>query len=77
MPRFASRMLGATLTISPGVTVYALKDDGSGKAPALVVEAGAKLVADGNSASPITFTSALPSQFLPQAGAWNRQNGIS
>ena len=61
---------GATLTIAPGVTIYALKDDGNNKAPTLVIERGAKINADGTSMNPITFRSALDSSFLPKAGTW-------
>ena len=61
---------GATLTIAPGVTIYALKDDGNNKAPSLVIERGAQINADGTSMNPITFRSALDSSFLPKAGTW-------
>merc|ERR1719473_2657802 len=50
---------GATLTIAPGTTIYASSDDGNGKAPALIIEMGAKLIADGTADSPITFTTAV------------------
>lgn len=61
---------GATLTIEKGTTIKALKDDGLGKAPTLVVQQGAKIMADGTADAPITFTSALPSSQLPATGTW-------
>ena len=61
---------GATLTIEAGTTITSLADDGKGKAPALVVERGAKIMADGTAAKPITFTSAKPAAVLPQVAAW-------
>ena len=60
----------ATLTIEAGVTVYGYKDDGSGSAPALVIETGASISAVGTSSAPITFSSALPPALLPAAGSW-------
>ncbi len=47
---------GATLTIQPGTIIYGDKDTKG----ALIVEQGAKIIADGTSAQPIVFTSALP-----------------
>ena len=61
---------GMTLTIEAGTTITSLADDGKGKAPALVVERGAKIMADGTAAKPITFTSAKPAAVLPQVAAW-------
>ena len=61
---------GATLTIEPGTVIESLSDDGSGLAPALVIERGAKIMADGTAENPITFTSALPDDELPQRGTW-------
>jgi hypothetical protein len=60
----------ATLTIAPGVTVWALRDDGEGLAPALFIQPGAMIIADGTADMPITFQSALPPQFLPARGMW-------
>ena len=63
-------LAGATLTIEAGTTILALADDGKGKAPALVIEQGAKIEAKGTKSRPITFTSALPKHVLPRAGTW-------
>jgi len=47
---------GATLTIEPGTVIYGDKaSKGS-----LIIEQGAKIIADGTAAQPIVFTSALP-----------------
>ena len=49
---------GATLTIEPGVTIYA--DFGtSTEAPALIITQGSKIDANGTAAKPIIFTSSL------------------
>jgi len=48
---------GATLTIQPGTVIYGDKDSKG----AVIVEQGAKIMADGTSTQPIVFTSALPS----------------
>jgi|TARA_B100001741_G_scaffold310125_1_gene308882 hypothetical protein len=48
---------GVTLTIEAGTTIKAAADDGAGLAPALIIEQGAKIMAVGTAASPITFTS--------------------
>ena len=61
---------GYTLTIEEGATVYGYRDDGSGKAPSLVIEQGAKIWAAGTVDKPITFTSALHPSLLPQRGTW-------
>jgi hypothetical protein len=61
---------GATLTIEAGVTIYGYKDDGTGAAPCLVIESGSMIEAVGTSSAPITFTSAMPSSFLPASGMW-------
>merc|ERR550514_1579386 len=61
---------GKTLTINAGATVYAYADDGTGKAPALVIEKGAKIMAVGTKTSPITFTSAMSSFNFPARGLW-------
>lgn len=61
---------GATLTIEPGTVIKANSDDGYGLAPALIVERGAKIIADGRTDAPITFTSSLPESELPQRGTW-------
>ncbi len=47
---------GATLTIEPGTVIYG---DKASKG-ALIIEQGAKIIADGTAAQPIVFTSALP-----------------
>jgi hypothetical protein len=51
---------GVKMTISPGVTVYATPTTASGIAPALIVERGGILIADGTSDAPITFTALNP-----------------
>ena len=61
---------GATLTIEPGTTIKSEQDDGTGLAPALIIERGGKLIADGTKDNPITFTSNLPESELPQRGTW-------
>ncbi|MBS1271990.1 MAG: hypothetical protein MAGBODY4_01126 [Candidatus Marinimicrobia bacterium] len=61
---------GATLTIEAGTTIKSKSDDGNGLAPALVIERGAKIIADGTADNPITFTSDLPEEDLPQRGTW-------
>ncbi len=61
---------GITLTIEPGTVIKSNADDGTGLAPALVIERGAKIIADGTADNPITFTSALPESELPQRGTW-------
>ncbi len=60
----------SVLTIEPGTTIKALPDNGEGDAPALVIEVGSQLNADGTADAPITFTSALPEEELPQRGTW-------
>ena len=61
---------GVTLTIMPGVTIVAESDDGTGKAPVLVVLPGATILAEGTADAPITFTSTAESSELPAAGLW-------
>ncbi|CAD7699606.1 unnamed protein product [Ostreobium quekettii] len=61
---------GATLTIQAGTTIFAYSDNGAGKAPALVVERGGQIMAEGNADAPITFTSALNARHLPRRGTW-------
>ncbi len=61
---------GAILTIEPGTVIKALPDDGQGLAPALVIERGAKIMAEGTAENPITFTSNLPETELPARGTW-------
>ena len=51
---------GVTLTIEPGTTVKSLSDDGAGLAPALVIEQGGMIMAEGTADNPITFTSNIP-----------------
>ena len=59
-----------TLTIEPGTIIKSKQDDGTGLAPALVVERGGKIIADGTREKPITFTSNLPDSELPARGTW-------
>lgn len=61
---------GVTLTIEPGTVIKSEADDGTGLAPALIIERGAKIIADGTVDAPITFTSNLPEDQLPQRGTW-------
>jgi hypothetical protein len=63
---------GVTLTIEEGTTIYSMADDGKGLAPALVIERGARIVAEGTAAKPITFTSVLPQDVLDRnpMGNW-------
>ena len=62
---------GVTLTIEPGTTIYSNEDDGFGLAPALIVEQGAKIYAEGTVDAPITFTSVLnPEDMLDLRGNW-------
>jgi hypothetical protein len=61
---------GVSLTIEPGTIIKSLQDDGTGLAPALVIEQGGKLIADGTKDKPITFTSNLPDSELPAKGTW-------
>lgn len=61
---------GATLWIEPGTTIQALPYGRTGKAPVLVIERGARIVADGTADAPITFTSAMDPSLLPQRGLW-------
>lgn len=61
---------GITLTIEPGVVIKANADDGTGLAPALIIKRGARIIADGTADAPITFTSSLPEDQLPQRGTW-------
>ena len=51
---------GVTLRIDAGVTIYATPTSEQGVAPALIVEQGGMLVADGTEQSPITFTALNP-----------------
>ena len=53
---------GATLSIQAGATIYAAPVDPNGLAPALVVETGGMLIADGAESAPITFTALNPEQ---------------
>ena len=61
-----------TLTIEAGTTIRAQQDDGQGLAPALVVEMGGKLIADGTKDAPITFTSILN----PDDSDWGDGRGL-
>lgn len=60
---------GVTITIEAGVTIEALADDGEGLAPCLVIKRGAKIMAEGSSSAPITFTSYLPED-MKDRGSW-------
>merc|ERR1719409_509276 len=40
------------------------------KAPALIVDRGGTIMADGTKTAPITMTSALPPKHLPRRGTW-------
>ena len=51
---------GVTLTIEPGTTIKSLSDDGAGLAPALVIEQGGMIMAEGTADNPITFNSIIP-----------------
>jgi hypothetical protein len=66
---------GVTLTIEKGTTIYALADDGKGLAPALVIERGARIVAEGTADDPITFTSVLPQDILNR-NPWGNWGGL-
>jgi hypothetical protein len=55
---------GVTLTIEKGTTIYSLPDDGNGLAPALIIERGAVIMAEGTATEPITFTSSLSQEAL-------------
>ncbi len=61
---------GITLTIEPGTVIKSLQNDANGNAPALVIERGGKIMAEGTADNPITFTSVLPEDQLPQRGTW-------
>jgi hypothetical protein len=62
---------GATLTIEPGATVYSRADDGAGLAPALVIERGAQIIANGREDAPITFTTELSeADMIDPRGNW-------
>ena len=50
---------GVTLTIEAGTTVKSLSDDGAGLAPALVIEQGGMIMAEGTADSTIKFRSNL------------------
>lgn len=60
---------GVTLTIEAGVTIDALPDDGKGLAPCLIIKKSAKIMAQGTSSAPITFTSYLPDD-MKDRGSW-------
>eukprot|EP00954_Amorphochlora_amoebiformis_P020023 1336344-Amorphochlora_amoeboformis.AAC.1 len=66
----------AILTIEAGTTIKSYRQDANGKAPTLVIEQGAKIIAEGTKALPITFTSVLPASLLPIRGAWGRSRPI-
>jgi len=61
---------GVTLTIEPGTVIKAFPDDGQGLAPALIIQRDGTIIADGTAEAPITFTSILPEDQLPQRGTW-------
>ena len=66
---------GVTLTIEKGTTIYSLADDGKGLAPALVIERGARIIAEGTAYEPITFTSVLPQDILNR-NPWGNWGGL-
>ena len=54
---------GVTLTIERGTTIYAMPvGSPASEAPALVVEQGGRLMAEGTAADPITFTAFNPEE---------------
>ncbi|NVO83456.1 T9SS type A sorting domain-containing protein [Hymenobacter terrestris] len=57
---------GATLTIEPGTIILGRKETTTTKAGTLIIERGARLIADGTATQPIVFTSNQP------AGSRNR-----
>ncbi|MEA3286861.1 MAG: hypothetical protein U9Q77_05755, partial [Candidatus Marinimicrobia bacterium] len=62
---------GVTLTIQAGTTIKANEDDGAGLAPALVIEKGAVIMAEGTATAPITFTTVLTAdEMLDPRGNW-------
>ena len=61
---------GATMTIEPGTTVKSLPVDQVGAAPLLVIEPGARLLAEGTRDQPITFTTSVDESSLPARGLW-------
>ncbi|GAB5359022.1 hypothetical protein AAMO2058_000508600 [Amorphochlora amoebiformis] len=61
---------GTILTINPGTTIKAYTKDAEGKAVALIMEQGSKIIAKGTASEPITFTSVLPTTVLPKRGTW-------
>mmetsp|Transcript_5306 Transcript_5306/g.8038 ORF Transcript_5306/g.8038 Transcript_5306/m.8038 type:complete len:390 (-) Transcript_5306:549-1718(-) len=61
---------GVTLTIEAGTTIRSYRQDSNGKAPTLVIERGAKLIAEGTAKAPITCTTVLPDSVLPKRGTW-------
>ena len=62
---------GVTLTIEAGTTVKSVSDDGAGLAPALVIEQGGKIMAEGTADSPITFRSNLEEEdMVDLRGNW-------
>ena len=53
---------GVTLAIEPGATIYSTPTGPDGKAPALVIEQGAYILAEGTEDLPITFTALNPEE---------------
>merc|ERR550537_1090141 len=53
---------GVTLAIVPGATIYSTPTGPDGKAPALVIEQGAYILAEGTEDLPITFTALNPEE---------------
>merc|ERR550537_41742 len=53
---------GVTLAIVPGATIYSTPTGPDGKAPALVIEQGAYIMAEGTEDLPITFTALNPEE---------------
>ncbi|GAB5355340.1 hypothetical protein AAMO2058_000197200 [Amorphochlora amoebiformis] len=67
-PVFFAR--GTVLTINSGSIIKAYAKDSEGKAVALIMEQGSKIIAKGTASEPITFTSVLPKTALPKRGTW-------
>ncbi len=62
---------GVVLTIEAGTTIKSNATDGNGLAPALIVNRGGKIMADGTLEMPITFTSVIDSiDYNPQTQTW-------
>jgi len=60
---------GAVLTLEPGVTIKSSEDQ-SGRSPAIVIQKGAKILADCTVTQPCTFSSTVAEANLPADGKW-------